>query len=96
VTGLGAALSEEMAYDEDGRPASASLLDYALLGAGDIPELVTEFIQTPTPLNPLGAKGLGDNGATGVPAAVANAIADALGGAAIDPPFTAERVWRAL
>jgi carbon-monoxide dehydrogenase large subunit len=60
-----------------------------------VPPIEGEFVETPSPLNPLGAKGIGDNGAIGVPAAVANALADALG-RHLDPPFTAEAVWRAL
>jgi carbon-monoxide dehydrogenase large subunit len=97
LTGLGAALSEEVVYDEHAQPASSSLLDYRLPTAGELPgELLTAFVETPTPLNPLGAKGLGDNGAIGVPPAVANALSDALDGLQLDPPFTAERVWRAL
>jgi aerobic carbon-monoxide dehydrogenase large subunit len=53
-------------------------------------------VQTPSPLNPLGAKGIGEGGAIGTPAAIANAVADALGDGAPDPPFTSEKLWRAL
>jgi len=52
-------------------------------------------VESATPLNPLGAKGIGEGGAIGVPAAVGNAVADALGGRPIDPPFTAAKLWRA-
>ena len=87
VQGLGACLTEEA-----GEP---SLLDYGLLTAAEVPELATEFVESPSPLNPLGAKGIGESGTIGAPPAVANALADALG-RHIDPPFTAEKVWRAL
>jgi carbon-monoxide dehydrogenase large subunit len=95
VQGLGASLSEEVVHDEDGRPSSSSLLDYQLPTAADVPEIELAFVETPTPLNPLGAKGIGEGGAIGVPPAIANALADALG-THLDPPFTAEKVWRAL
>ncbi|HEY6890114.1 MAG TPA: xanthine dehydrogenase family protein molybdopterin-binding subunit [Solirubrobacter sp.] len=95
VQGLGAALSEEQVHDADGRPLSG-LLDYALLTAAEIPEFSTAFVETPSPLNPLGLKGVAEGGTIGAPAAVANALANALGGVRVDPPFTAEKVWRAL
>jgi carbon-monoxide dehydrogenase large subunit len=95
VQGLGAVLSEEQVYDADGAPLT-SLLDYALLTAAEIPEFSTAFVETPSPLNPLGVKGVGEGGTIGAPAAVANALANALGGRRVDPPFTAEKVWRAL
>jgi carbon-monoxide dehydrogenase large subunit len=94
VQGLGASLSEQVVHDDEGQPVSSSLLDYALLTAADVPPIETAYVETPSPLNPLGAKGIGESGAIGVPPAVANAIADALG-VHLDPPFTAERVWRA-
>jgi aerobic carbon-monoxide dehydrogenase large subunit len=53
-------------------------------------------VQTPSPLNPLGAKGAGEGGAVGALPAVANAVIDALGGRYVAPPFTAEKLWRAL
>ena len=52
-------------------------------------------MQSPSPLNPLGAKGAGEGGAVGALAAVANAVTDALGGRYVSPPFTAEKLWRA-
>ena len=89
IQGLGAVLSEEA--------GPTSLLDYGILTAAELPEeLATAFVVSPSPLNPLGVKGLGEGGAIGTPAAIANALADALGGRHIDPPFTAEKVWRAL
>ncbi len=96
VQALGECLSEEARHDEDGQMRSGSFLDYGLLTAADIPPIVTGEVQTPTPLNPLGAKGAGEGGAVGTLAAVANAVADALGGTVLPPPFTAEKLWRAL
>jgi carbon-monoxide dehydrogenase large subunit len=95
VQGLGAALSEEQVHDADGRPLT-SLLDYALLTAAEIPEFSTAFVETPSPFNPLGLKGVAEGGTIGAPAAVANALANALGGIRVDPPFTAEKIWTAL
>jgi aerobic carbon-monoxide dehydrogenase large subunit len=94
--GLGECLVEEAAYDEDGNPTFASFVGYSLLTAAEMPELVAEFVETPSPLNPLGAKGIGEAGAIGTPAAVANAVADALGGARVDPPFSEDKLWHAL
>ena len=66
-----------------------SLLDYGLLTAAErAEEIATAFVESPSPLNPLGVKGIGEGGAIGTPAAIANALADALGGRHIDPPFT--------
>ena len=62
--------------------ATASFADYSLLTAAELPPIETRFVETPSPLNPLGAKGIGEGGAIGTPAAVANAVADALGAAA--------------
>jgi carbon-monoxide dehydrogenase large subunit len=53
-------------------------------------------VQSPSPRNPLGAKGIGEGGAIGTPAAIGNAIADALGDLKVDPPYTADKLWRAL
>jgi aerobic carbon-monoxide dehydrogenase large subunit len=94
--GLGECLVEEAAYDEEGNPTFASFVGYSLLTAAEMPQLVTEFVESPSPLNPLGAKGIGEGGAIGTPPAVANAVADALAGVRVNPPFTDERLWRAL
>jgi aerobic carbon-monoxide dehydrogenase large subunit len=96
VQGLGAALVEEAVVDEYGQPRSASFADYSLLTAVELPPVEARFVQTPSPLNPLGVKGIGEGGAIGTPAAIASAVADALGHPAPDPPFTAEKLWRAL
>jgi aerobic carbon-monoxide dehydrogenase large subunit len=99
VQGLGQCLAEEAVYDEEGQPRTASFADYKLLTAAEVPPIETAFLETPSPHNPLGAKGVGEAGAIGAPAAIANAVADALAGegvAGLDPPFTEERLWRAL
>jgi len=96
VQALGECLSEEAVYDEDGQMRSGSFLEYGLLTAADIPPIVTGEVETPSPLNPLGAKGAGEGGAVGALPAVANAVTDALGGRYVAPPFTADKLWRAL
>jgi carbon-monoxide dehydrogenase large subunit len=94
--GLGECLTEEFLYDEQGQPTTASFADYSLLTAAEMPPLRTGFVESPSPLNPLGAKGIGEGGAIGTPAAVANAVADALGGVRLDPPYTEEKLWNAI
>jgi carbon-monoxide dehydrogenase large subunit len=96
VQGIGQCLTEEVVYDETGQLRSASLLDYGLPTAAEIPPLRVEEVESPSPLNPLGAKGAGEGGATGALPAISNAVADALGGRRVDPPFTSEKLWRAL
>jgi carbon-monoxide dehydrogenase large subunit len=76
--GLGGALMEQLVYDDDGQLVTSSLLDYALPTARDIPMVEMVHLEIPSPLNPLGIKGLGEGGAVGAHAAVANAVADAL------------------
>ncbi len=96
VHGLGASLTEEMVHDEDGQPTTASFLDYGLLTVAEVPEIRAAFVQSPSPRNPLGAKGIGEGGAIGTPAAIGNAVAAALGGRHVDPPYTPEKLWSAL
>ena len=76
--GIGQALTEGMVYTPDGQPITASLLDYALPRASTIPDLVLENIETPSPTNPLGAKGVGSVSTVPAPVAVTNAVLDAL------------------
>ncbi|MGH8072119.1 MAG: xanthine dehydrogenase family protein molybdopterin-binding subunit [Candidatus Entotheonellia bacterium] len=97
--GLGQALSEGMVYSEEGQPLTGSLLDYAIPKASDIPDLILDTLETPSPTNPLGAKGIGSVSTVPPPAAVANAVLDALssfGVRHLDTPLTAERIWRAM
>ena len=97
--GTAQALLEEVIYDADGTPRTANLVDYAFITAGDMPRITTVPMETPTPRNPLGAKGIGESGTIGSTPAVQSAVIDALahlGVRHIDMPLTPERVWRAL
>jgi carbon-monoxide dehydrogenase large subunit len=97
--GVAQALFEEIAYDDDGNNVTASLASYAIPSAGDLPTFETERTQTPSPRNPLGAKGIGESGAIGSTPAVWNAVVDALkpyGVRNIDMPATPQRVWQAI
>jgi carbon-monoxide dehydrogenase large subunit len=96
VQGLGECLIEEAVYDEEGQLRTATFIDYALLTAEGVPEIAIGEVATPSPRNPLGAKGVGEGGAIGILPAVANAVTDALGGRQLDPPYQAEKLWRAL
>jgi carbon-monoxide dehydrogenase large subunit len=96
VQGLGECLIEEVIHDESGQLRSASLMDYSLLTAAEIPPIVIGEVASPSPLNPLGAKGVGEGGAIGTLAAVANAVADALEGRHLDPPYREETLWSML
>ena len=95
--GIGNALIEEIVYDEAGQLATGTLMDYALPRAADVPPLEVHHVVTPSPLNPLGVKGAGEGGTLPAPAAIANAVADALRPLGVDiceMPLTRERLWR--
>ncbi len=97
--GLGEALLERLVYDTEGQVLTGSFMDYAMPRAGDIPPVEIAKIETLSPSNALGVKGVGEAGCIGVPAAVVNAVADALapmGAADFQLPLTSERVWRAI
>ena len=97
--GVAQALWEEMVYDAEGNPLTATLADYGMPSAAELPSFEASNIQTPTPLNPLGAKGIGESGTIGSTPAVHNAVIDALshlGVRHLDMPCTPERVWRAI
>jgi carbon-monoxide dehydrogenase large subunit len=97
--GIGQALLEGMVYTSEGQPLTATLLDYALPKAGTLPQVSLETMETPSPTNPLGVKGIGELPTVAAPVAVANAILDALsrvGVRHIDTPLTAEKIWHAL
>jgi carbon-monoxide dehydrogenase large subunit len=99
ASGIAQALMEEFVYDEDGNPQTANLAEYALVSAAELPMFERIPQETPTPRNPLGAKGIGESGTIGATPAVQNAVIDALahlGVQHIDIPATAERVWRAM
>lgn len=97
--GIGEALYEAAVYDEIGNLVSGTLLDYALPRADVLPRYETHHTVTPSPLNPLGVKGIGEGGTLGAIPAVTNAVHDALsryGVKHIDTPLTAEKIWRAM
>jgi CO/xanthine dehydrogenase Mo-binding subunit len=94
--GLGSALFEEVRYDEAGQPLSASFMDYALPRCDDIPALEIDHLETPSPLNPLGLKGVGESGTLPVAAVVAAAIEDALGARVEEMPLTAAALRRLI
>ncbi len=97
--GVGQALWEYAAYDEQGNLLTGSLLDYALPVASYLPSFETDRTETPSPVTPLGVKGVGEAGTIGATQAVVNAVVDALepfGIKYLNMPLTPERVWRAL
>lgn len=97
--GVAQALLERLVYDDEGQLLTGSLMDYALPRADDVPEVPLGGIETRSPANALGAKGVGESGAIGVPAAIVNAAVEALRGYGlrhVDVPLTPEKLWRAL
>jgi|DewCreStandDraft_5_1066085.scaffolds.fasta_scaffold00408_62 CO/xanthine dehydrogenase Mo-binding subunit len=94
--GLGLALSEEMLYDEKGRLLNPNLLDYRLLTTRDLPPIETIIVEVPSEEGPFGARIVGEPSIVPGPAAVANAVADALGARVFEYPLTPERILRAL
>jgi CO/xanthine dehydrogenase Mo-binding subunit len=90
---------EEVIYDPDGNPMTATFADYPFLTAAEVPSFELAAMETPTSYNPLGAKGIGEAGTIGSTPAVQNAIIDALaplGVRHIDMPASPQRVWQAL
>jgi aerobic carbon-monoxide dehydrogenase large subunit len=97
--GIAQALLEELVYGPDGQLVTGSLMDYCVPRADDLPAFVTDQTVTPTPMNPLGAKGIGEAATIGSTPAVVNAVVDALRSFKvrhIDMPLRAERVWQAM
>jgi aerobic carbon-monoxide dehydrogenase large subunit len=97
--GIGQALYEEVIYDQDGQLLTSTLMDYSLPLADEVPDFVTDLIETPSPLNPPGVKGVGEAGCIGAPPAIVNAVLDALaplGIEVIDMPLKPEKVWVAI
>jgi len=97
--GLGGALLEELVYDSEGQLLTTSLLDYQLPTSLDIPNVEISHLESPSPLNPLGVKGIGEGGAIGAHAAVANAVDDALahtGAQVHETPLRPSAVWQLL
>jgi carbon-monoxide dehydrogenase large subunit len=97
--GVAQALLEEVHYDTDGNPLTSNLADYAMVTATELPSFETVHMETPTPLNPLGAKGIGESGTVGSTPAVQNAVVDALahlGVRHVDMPTSPQRVWNVI
>jgi carbon-monoxide dehydrogenase large subunit len=97
--GVAQALYEEVRFDGDGNPLTSNLADYAMVSAAELPSFELVSCETPTWVNPLGAKGVGESGTIGSTPAVQSAVCDAvahLGVRHIDLPCTPERVWRAI
>ena len=96
---IGQALFEQVAYDEDGQLLTGSFVSYALPSAAELPSIETDRTVTPSPINSLGVKGIGEGGTIAASAAVTNAVIDALRPAGVDfinMPLTPMRVWEAL
>jgi aerobic carbon-monoxide dehydrogenase large subunit len=97
--GVGQALTEQVSYDENGQPMSASLMDYAVPFAATLPRIESYSVVTPSTVNPLGVKGMGESGTIGVTPALVNAVMDALapfGVRHLDMPLTPEKIWTAI
>jgi aerobic carbon-monoxide dehydrogenase large subunit len=97
--GVAQALLEEMVYDADGNPVTGTLVDYAIVTAAELPSFELLSSETPTAINPLGAKGIGEAGTIGATPATQNSVVDAvshLGIRHIDMPLTPARVWAAI
>src|SRR6266704_3918136 len=94
--GVGQAMVEGVEYSEDGQLLTATLMDYAMPIASELPHYELEHTVTLTPVNPLGVKGVGEAGTIGSTPAVAGAIADALGMAHVDMPFKPEKLWKII
>jgi aerobic carbon-monoxide dehydrogenase large subunit len=94
--GVGMALMEQIAFDEDGNCLGGSLMDYLIPTAVEVPDWETGETVTPSPHHPLGAKGIGESATVGSPPAIVNAVCDALGIRHMDMPCTPSRVWEAM
>jgi len=97
--GVAQALLEEFTYDDDGNPLTANFADYPVISATELPMFERIVLETPTHINPLGAKGIGESGTVGATPAVQNAVIDALahlGVRHVDMPTTPQRVWEAM
>jgi carbon-monoxide dehydrogenase large subunit len=94
--GIGQALTENSSYDRSGQLVTGSFMDYAIPRAGDVPMFKLDTRETPCTHNPLGVKGCGEAGAIGAPAAVMNAITDAIGAKDVPMPATAHTVWKSI
>ncbi|MFZ9384574.1 MAG: xanthine dehydrogenase family protein molybdopterin-binding subunit [Ilumatobacteraceae bacterium] len=99
VQGIGQALFEEVIYDADGNPLTGNFADYGFPSAAEVPSFVTLHLASPSPMNDLGAKGIGESGTIGATPAVQSAVVDALshlGVSHVELPCTPQRVWSAI
>jgi aerobic carbon-monoxide dehydrogenase large subunit len=100
VQGIGQALYEEVRYDgATGQLLTGSLLDYAVPHAASVPDIRSAFQETPSPVNPLGVKGIGESGTIGAPPTIVHAVLDALapfGITHLDMPLTPSKIWAAV
>jgi carbon-monoxide dehydrogenase large subunit len=97
--GIGQAVFEEFYYSPDGTPLTATFADYLIPAASELPSFELVRMETPTPVNPMGVKGIGEAGTIGATPAVQNAVCNAvahLGVKHIDMPLSPERVWQAI
>lgn len=97
--GLGGALYEELAYDDDGQCLTATFMDYLVPTASEAPEIDIAHVVSPSPLTPLGSKGLGESSSMTVPAVIANAVSDALAPLGVrinELPMTPDKLWRLI
>jgi carbon-monoxide dehydrogenase large subunit len=97
--GIGTALYEEMPYDENGQPLASTLADYLLPGPTEVPDIALDHMEIPSPYSEFGQKGIGEGGAIGPPAAIANAISDALADLGVEVtelPITPARLLKAI
>ena len=97
--GIGAALYEEVVYDEAGQLLSASFADYVIPSAGEVPSIETVHLDTASPTTLGGFRGMGEGGTIGAPAAIANALSDALaplGAEVFELPMTPDRIFRLI
>jgi carbon-monoxide dehydrogenase large subunit len=98
-SGIGQALYEEFVYDANGNPLTGTFVGYAFPTAAEMPSFELVPMETPTPMNELGAKGIGESGTIGATPAVHNAVVDALAGLGVrhvDMPASGENVWLAI
>ena len=94
--GIGQALFEEVVYDREGQLLSSTFMDYAMPLAAEVPHFTIGLVETPSPFNPLGAKGVGEAGCIGGPSAIVNEVLDALaplGIISVDMPLKPEKIW---
>ena len=94
--GIGQALYEQAVYDDNGQLITGELMDYAIPKAAMMPWIESSHTETPSPVNPLGVKGVGEAGTIGCSPAVVNSVCDALGVRHIDMPLTPEKLWKLI